>query len=237
LTAALSLDGGRKLYGKWLPNDDYLDSLNDDKKITDNKTAFDIAQKLDGAAGSIVSAEKHTRRTPPPLPYSLSKLQMAASRKYDITDTLEHVQKLYESGYVTYPRTNCEHIPEGHHAEAPKVIDAIRAACPSLSDMLGGVDLTRKDAAWDTSKISEHHAIIPTAKIPATMADKERKIYELVCIRKHNFDTLQAGLSGEEEKAGRIHPAGQAAHRASRRRESVCPRPSRHDRPVGGAPG
>jgi DNA topoisomerase-3 len=108
---------------------------------------------------------------------------MAASKKYDITDTLVHTQRLYETGYITYPRTPCEHIPEGHFAEAPKVIDAIRAAYPSLSDMLGGADLSRKSAAWDDKKISEHHAIIPTTKIPGTLSDKERKIYELVCSR------------------------------------------------------
>jgi DNA topoisomerase-3 len=183
LTAALSLDGGRKLCGKWLPNDAYSDSFNEDKKITDKKTAFDIVQKLDGASGSVVSVVKKRRSVSPPLPYSLSKLQMAASKKYDITDTLVHAQKLYESGYITYPRAGCEYIPEGHFAEAPKVIDAIRAACPSLSDMLGGADLSRKSAAWDNKRISEHHAIIPTAKVPGAMGEKERKIYELVCIR------------------------------------------------------
>ena len=108
---------------------------------------------------------------------------MTASRKYDITDTLVHAQNIYEAGYITYPRTNCEHIPEGHFNEAAKVIDAVRLACPSLADMLGGADLSRKSAAWDDRRITEHYAIIPTAKIPAVLSAKERKIYELVCAR------------------------------------------------------
>ena len=90
LVAVLSLDDGRKLNGRWLPNDAYLDSLNDDKKITDRETASGIVQKLDGSAGAVVSVVKKPRAVPPPLPFSLSKLQMAASRKYDITDTLVH---------------------------------------------------------------------------------------------------------------------------------------------------
>jgi DNA topoisomerase-3 len=45
-------------------------------------------------------------------------------------------------------------------------MDAIRAGCPNLADMLNGVDLSRKSAAWNNAKISEHHAIIPTARIP-----------------------------------------------------------------------
>jgi DNA topoisomerase-3 len=183
LAAVLSLGDGRKLNGRWLPHDAYSGNFNEDKHITDKETAFDIARKLDGADGSVVSVVKKRRALSSPLPYSLSKLQMAASKKYDITDTLAHAQKLYEAGYLTYPRTGCEYIPEGHFAEAPKVIEAIRAACPSLSDMLGGVELKRKGAAWDDKRISEHHAIIPTTKIPGTLSDKERKIYELVCIR------------------------------------------------------
>jgi DNA topoisomerase-3 len=104
LAAALSLGDGRKLNGRWLPNDAYSESLSEDKKITDKETASGIVQKLDGSAGSILSVVKKRRAVPPPLPFSLSKLQMAASKKYDVTDTLAHAQKLYEAGYVTYPR-------------------------------------------------------------------------------------------------------------------------------------
>jgi DNA topoisomerase-3 len=117
--------------------------------------------------------------------YRLSKPRYGAETKYDITDTLVHLQKIYEAGYVTYPRSSCEYIPEEHFAEASHVIDAIRAGCPSLADMLGGVDLSRKSAAWDTSKIAEHYAITPTAKVPLpdALSEAERKIYELICAR------------------------------------------------------
>ena len=183
LTAVLSLGDERKIKGKWLQNDAYSDSFNEDKKITSKEIAFDIAQRLNGVPGSVVSVVKKPHAVPPPLPFSLSKLQMAASRKYDITDTLAHAQKLYEAAYVTYPRTSCEYIPEGHFSEAPEIIDAIRVACPSLSDMLGGIDLSRKSAAWNYKRITEHYAIIPTTKVPATLSEKEKKIYELICGR------------------------------------------------------
>jgi DNA topoisomerase-3 len=110
---------------------------------------------------------------------------MAASKKYDMTDTLARVQKLYEAGHVTYPRTGCEYIPEGHFAEAGRVMEAIRASCPPVSDMMGGADLTRKGAAWDDSRTTEHHAIIPTVRGPrgGVLPDAERKVYELICSR------------------------------------------------------
>jgi DNA topoisomerase-3 len=183
--ATLILDGGRTLAGRWAPDDSHAAYLDSEGRVTSREWAAAMEKNLRGIGGVVSKADRHARVTPPPLPYSLTKLQMAASRNCDITDTLERVQKLYESGFVTYPRTGCEYIPEGHFAEAPKIIDAIRVSRPSLSDMLGGVDLTRKSAAWNTSKISEHHAIIPTAKVPldGALPEAERKIYEMICAR------------------------------------------------------
>jgi DNA topoisomerase-3 len=182
LTAILSLDENRTLKGGWAPKDADSVSLGGQKRITDMVFADLLAKKLDGQNGAVLSVTKEDRKTSPPLPYSLTKLQMAASKKYDITDTLAHVQKLYESGYVTYPRTSCEYIPEGHFAEARDIIAAIRSGCPALSDMLGGADLSRKSAAWDDKRISEHHAIIPTARVPFenALSGTELKIYELI---------------------------------------------------------
>ncbi|MDR1509461.1 MAG: hypothetical protein LBS53_07460 [Synergistaceae bacterium] len=183
LTATLALGGDRKITGRRVPKDS--SPVDEHGHITDRDAAHKLAQPLEGADGTIASVAKKTRKAPPPLPYSLSKLQMAASKKYDITDTLVHVQKLYESAYVTYPRAGCEYIPEEHFTEAPKVVDAIRAGCPDMADMIHGVDLTRKSLAWDTSKISEHHAIIPTTRVPVegALSDTERKIYGLICSR------------------------------------------------------
>jgi DNA topoisomerase-3 len=183
--AALTLNDGRRITGRWVPGENHGSILDEQKRITDGNFIRELAASLEGKNGEITSVTKQTRRSSPLLPYSLPKLQMAASKKYDMTDTLAHVQKLYESGYVTYPRTECEHIPEGHFAEAGKILDAIRSGCPSLSDMLDGADSSRKSAAWDDTRITEHHAILPTAKVPldGALTEMERKIYELVCAR------------------------------------------------------
>jgi DNA topoisomerase-3 len=185
LRGTLALDGGRKISGRWLPGEKHAAVMDGQKRLIDRETAYTLVKSLDGQSGEITAVNKKTHKVSPPLPFSLSKLQMAASRKYDITDTLVHVQKLYEAGCVTYPRTSCEYIPEGHFEEAAKMTGAIRASCPSLSDMLDGVDLSRKSAAWDTSRITEHHAIIPTTRVPleGVLSEKERKIYELICAR------------------------------------------------------
>jgi DNA topoisomerase-3 len=168
-----------------MPKDADSHGLDGQKRITDRTFADSLVRKLDGVTGVVLSVTKEEHRISPPLPYSLPKLQMAASKKYDITDALAHVQKLYESGCVTYPRTSCEYIPEGHFSEAQDIIAAVRSGCPSLSDMLGGVDLSRKSPAWNDAEIAEHHSIIPTSRVPLenALSGTERKIYELICAR------------------------------------------------------
>ncbi|MDR3331096.1 MAG: hypothetical protein LBT08_00565, partial [Synergistaceae bacterium] len=187
LYATLVLDGdeAKEITGRWQLGEVYSSLLDEQKRITDREAVCKLAESLEDRSGEITSVSKKAHRVPPPLAYSLSRLQMAASRKYDITDTLLHLQKLYEAGYVTYPRSGCEYIPEGHFMEAGKIIDAIRAGCSSLADMLAGADLSRKSPAWNSEKISEHHAIIPTARVPlaGAISETERKIYELVCSR------------------------------------------------------
>jgi DNA topoisomerase-3 len=135
--------------------------------------------------GEITGVDKKVHRKIPPLPYSLSKLQMDASRLYDETDTLTHAQSLYERGYISYPRSDCPYLPEGHHAEAQLVLDAIGTACLDLRDLLTGARASRKSPAWNDSKVQEHHAIIPTVKVPTerALSDIERKIYNLVARR------------------------------------------------------
>ena len=183
LSATLKLaTGGREVKGRWQPSDD-APGLDDEGRLVDPAACQALETKLENATGNVLRADKKIRKEAPPLPYNLAKLQADASKRYDITDALKHVQKLYEQGYVTYPRTDCRYIPEGHYAGAQGIIDAISSACPKgLTD---DVDVTRKSAAWDDAKITEHHAIIPTVKVPldGALNDLERKIYELICTR------------------------------------------------------
>ena len=185
LRAALSLSGGRELNGKWVASNESADFLDDQKRITDRNIAENLRSQIDGKNGEISKVEEKAHKNAPPLPFSLSKLQIAASKKYDITDTLTHLQKLYEAGYVTYPRTDCEYLPEGHYKEASEVMDVIRVGCTDMGDMITGVDLSRKSAAWNDKKVVEHHGIIPTVRVPLpdALTATERKIYELVCAR------------------------------------------------------
>jgi DNA topoisomerase-3 len=104
LRASLTLSGGRVITGRWVPGEKHAFTPDGRKRIIERETAAALAASLDGGSGSVTSVTRRTRKSSPPLPYSLPKLQMAASAKYDVTGALVHLQKLYEAGYVTYPR-------------------------------------------------------------------------------------------------------------------------------------
>ena len=109
--------------------------------------------------------------------YSLSKLQNALGKKYKMSmaESLAIVQKLYESGYLTYPRTDTEYLAT---AEKGK-IKTILGNCAKL-----GYPVVFKDkkSIFDDSKIESHSAITPTYKIPdkSKLSEKEMQVYSTV---------------------------------------------------------
>ena len=126
---------------------------------------------------------------------------MAASRKHDLSPSrvLEICQKLYEQGVLTYPRSDCEYLPEGHQGEAEKVLAVINALsslrCPD------GLDTTRKTPVFNGKKVEEHHAIIPSASCRASkpLEGDEALIFELVARRYLAFfmpdhEYMQTGI-------------------------------------------
>jgi DNA topoisomerase-3 len=186
LTAALRFSAGSEIVGCWQPGEDAA-GLDSEGRLVDGEVRDMLKTKLTNALGTVSNVEEKPRAEAPPLPYNLAQLQIDASKKYDITDTLQYAQKLYEQGYITYPRSGCRYIPEGHFADAARIVETIAVACPNLPmrDMLNALDVTHRNEAWDDEKVTEHHAVIPTAKVPLpdALSESERKIYELVAAR------------------------------------------------------
>ncbi len=150
-------------------------------KLKFKGTQYSDAQKaceLYNSSEAIVSAVKRKKDTVSPSKlYSLSKLQNVLGKKYKIsmTDSLAIVQKLYEEGYLTYPRTNSEYLAT---AEKDKV-KSILANCAKLGYPVKFKD---KKTIFDDSKIESHSAITPTYKIPdkTKLTEDEMKVYSTV---------------------------------------------------------
>ncbi|MBE6620315.1 MAG: DNA topoisomerase III [Ruminococcaceae bacterium] len=148
----------------------------------DNQAAqLAAAQKLCDAYNAlpaIVTGVKNKKdKLSPGKLYSLSKLQNVLGKKYKMSmaDSLEIVQKLYEQGYLTYPRTNSEYL-----ATAEK--DKIRQILAGVAKL--GYPVTFKDGKhiFDDSKIESHSALTPTYKIPNKnqLSEREMQVYSTV---------------------------------------------------------
>ena len=103
----------RKALDNLRPNSDFQGDR-------DAAVAETFANKLTGKSATITKYESKKQSSKPPVGYSFPKLQMITSKKYDISPakTLEICQKLYEQGILTYPRSDCEFLPENHQDEA-----------------------------------------------------------------------------------------------------------------------
>lgn len=188
LTATITVKGG-SYKALWQPSDQQ--SGRDDEGRVINKAAVeDVQSRVCGQTGAIVEYKDQNKRTAPDAPFSIEQLQMLMSKKYGYSsaDTLSLVQSLYESGYVSYPRSGSRLLPEDQFHEAPRVLDAIRQVVSDVVDgnqaALSSIDPKVKSKAW-TDKYGAHHAIIPTQqRAPIESFDaRQRNVYVEICKR------------------------------------------------------
>ena len=153
----------------------------------DGKEAEQVIARAKTGHAAIETLSSETVRTPPPLLYDLTDLQRHANRLYGFSaqKTLDLAQTLYEQHkLISYPRTDSRHLSTDIAETLPKIVQAISASYQKqLAPGTGERALGKRYV--DDSKVSDHHAIIPTAvKLqPDRLSDEESKIYDLVCRR------------------------------------------------------
>lgn len=139
-----------------------------------------LCKQYNDAKAIVVDKKKKKDTIAPGKLYSLSKLQNMLGKKYKMpmTESLEIVQKLYENGYVTYPRTNSEYL-----ATAEK--DKIKKILENVAKVGYPVKFKDKKTIFDDSKIESHSALTPTYKIPAkdVLSEKEAQVYSAIMRR------------------------------------------------------
>ena len=139
----------------------------------------------------VTAVEIKPRRTPPPQLHNLGELQKEANRRFGLPAdrTLAIAQSLYEAKAITYPRSSSRHLSEDMVGSLPAVLRALRlgpdraqATQQALQRAQHGPSLSKRFI--DSSKLSDHHAIIPTAKpAPGSLSPDERKVYILIAER------------------------------------------------------
>lgn len=168
----------------WDPEKDDA-RIDQEGKLLDKKIAQSIAdQVLKIGTAKVVDYTTEPGTEGPPGLFSLSTLQAHASKVYGFSaaKTLEFAQSLYDKKLTSYPRTDCEYMPESQHSDAPKIVMQLgKTALPAaFSSAIRGAKTNLKSKAWNDKNISAHHAIIPVQANPAAIAalsDPEKKIY------------------------------------------------------------
>lgn len=147
------------------------------------KEAQAVLERVKGKEGKVVSVEKKESRKEVPNLYSLSALQMDANALYgySLDTTLKIAQKLYEGGYITYPRTNSRFLTEDMEGVVNDTLDAL-AARDGYAQLIEGMPRKfDRRHYFDNSKVESHFAIIPTGTLPEDLTGGEAKVYDLVC--------------------------------------------------------
>ena len=168
---------------------DTLPVLDSEGRLLDSRYAEEFVGKFvalaAGTFGTIISLEEKTKQEQQRLPYSLSTLQIEAGKRYGYTpqEVLDAMQSLYEKKLTTYPRSDCEYLPENQYEEAVEILEHLRELpVPEFAALVMKADPTIRSRAWNDEKISAHHAIIPT-RIKAdfeTLPETEQKLYVMV---------------------------------------------------------
>lgn len=162
------------------------DRLDKDGHCVDQQFVQAVAHKVAGKVGRLTKVETTRERELAPLLYSLGSLQREASARYGIKAqaVLDAAQALYEKHKATsYPRTDCEHLPVSMHGDASGILSALAKAGPELGRVIAAADLSKPGRAFNDSKVTAHHAIIPTGNPNVRLADMssiESKVYDLV---------------------------------------------------------
>lgn len=148
-------------------------------RILDENVLKAVKEKVTGAKAVVEAVEIKHGKKQPPLPHSLDSLQVLANKKlgYSPSDVLKTCQSLYEKKYTTYPRSDCNYIPVSQHEDATRILTMLRNyGLPAA--VTANPNLTSK--AFNDSKVTAHHAIIPTGVEPKDLSDMEANIYQLI---------------------------------------------------------
>ena len=128
-------------------------------------------------------SEKKGKEYAPRL-FDLTSLQVECNKKFAFTadDTLKLIQSLYEKKVTTYPRVDTTFLSDDIYPKVPKTLSGL-VDYTALTAPLQGIKLPKSKRVFDNSKVTDHHAIIPTGVPARNLTDQERKVYDLVARR------------------------------------------------------
>lgn len=134
---------------------------------------------------SVTKVEKKNGTEAPPSLYDLTSLQVDCNRKFSMSAelTLNTIQSLYEKKLTTYPRVDTQFLSDDIYPKCQATLRGLRGYEPLTVPLLDGKPLRKSKKVFDSSKVTDHHAIIPTGVPAMNLTDFERHVYDLVTRR------------------------------------------------------
>ena len=188
-------------------------------KFTSKEEGEKAFATIEGKPFTVTKVEKKEGKEQPPQLYDLTSLQVDCNRKfaYSAEMTLNLIQSLYEKKFTTYPRVDTQYLSDDIYPKCPQTLNGLYqtkfggvAPYAELIKPIGGKPLKKTKRVFDTSKVTDHHAIIPTGVIPKNLTDAEQKVYDLVARRfiavflpdcKFSTTTVLGEVKGEDGEA------------------------------------
>ncbi len=183
--AHLLTGNGEKFTGNWRPSEACEPYMDDMRRVLHKGLAENVVARITDKPAEIKKYEKKNKKQSQPLPYSLSILQIDAARKYGLNaqNVLSTCQSLYEKHkLITYPRSDCRYLPQGHFREGKAILGVIKSNDSSFAEIVDAADSSIKSPAWNDKKVTAHHAIIPTQRKAnlQSLLKQEQQVYGLV---------------------------------------------------------
>lgn len=153
-------------------------------RFTSKEEGYNFLETVRNADFTVtdVSAKKGTEA--PPRLFDLTSLQVECNKKfaYSADMTLQLIQSLYEKKVATYPRVDTTYLSDDIYPKCPKIIEGLKDYA-TLTAPLIGQKLLKSKKVFDNSKVTDHHAIIPTGVQPQGLTDAERNVFDLIARR------------------------------------------------------
>lgn len=176
------------------PNDDEAVAADPEKKKANTPARRGFTSEEEGRAAlekirqepfTITSVERKRGTEAPPRLFDLTSLQVECNKKfsYSAEQTLQLIQQLYEKKVTTYPRVDTTYLSDDIYPKCSGILNGISGQYGELLQPLRGAKLRKSKKVFDSSKVTDHHAIIPTGVAAQNLTDMERNVYDLVARR------------------------------------------------------
>ena len=153
------------------------------KKPEEGQAALEAVK---GKDFTVTDIQQKAGTEAPPRLFDLTSLQVECNKKYSFSadDTLKHIQSLYEKKLTTYPRVDTTYLSDDVYAKCPQILQGIIPYAPLVQPLMGK-KLKKSKKVFDTSKVTDHHAIIPTGQNPqnVSLTTDEKRVFDLVARR------------------------------------------------------